>query len=138
MAVTRTLYQLAHIVIVVAYTLFCVAVLGIEHPIARLVAAIATVLPVLWAVWVLALARVPAETMAERLREATTLPTAGARYRQITDELLAMSQDARHLVQLASEVEDGRLSPEAGFRRRGEIEHDMKRRVERITELATP
>ncbi|NIR45995.1 MAG: hypothetical protein GWN99_16335 [Gemmatimonadetes bacterium] len=138
MAVTRTLFQLAHIVIVVAYTLFCVAVLGIEHPIVRLVASIASALPVLWAVWVVALARVPAETIRERVKEATRFDTGGHAYRQATDELVALTRDTGELLRLSDEVRDGRMSPDSGFRRRSEIDRQMKRRVERINELTRP
>jgi hypothetical protein len=137
MAVTRKRYQLAHITIVVAYTFFCVTVLGIEHPIVRFLAALVSALPVLWAVWVLAVARVPAETMGERIREALRYPTASARYRGITEELLLMAGEASQLLQVASEVGAGRMSPDAGFRRQGEIEGGMKRRVEKIGELAS-
>lgn len=138
MAVTRTLFQLAHIVIVVAYTLFCVAVLGIEHPIYRLVASIFSALPVLWAVWVLALARVPAETIRERLSEAARVDTGGLAYRRAADELLSLSRDARELIRLTGDVQAGRMSADAGFRRRSDIEREMKRRVERISELTRP
>jgi hypothetical protein len=137
MAVTRTLYQLAHITIVVAYTFFCVTVLGIEHPIVRFVASLLSGLPVLWAIWVLAVARVPAETMGERIREALRHSTASARYRQITEELLLMVGEAKELLQVATDVGAGRMSPEAGFRRQNEIEGWMKRRVEKIGELAS-
>lgn len=137
MAITRSRYQLAHITIVVAYTFFCVTVLGIEHPIARFVASLVSALPVLWAVWVLAVARVPAETMGERIREALRHPTASARYRQITEELLLMAREAKELLQVATDVGAGRMSPDAGFRRQNEIEGWMKRRVEKIGELAS-
>lgn len=135
MAVTRRLYQTAHITIVVAYTAFCVSVLGIEHPIFRLLAALISGTPVLWAIWVLALSRVPAETITERLREALSLPTASGTYQRVSEELAAMAREAKELMSLAGEVEAGRMSPEAGFHRRHQIEQGMKRRVERIGDV---
>lgn len=137
MAMSRAFHQLAHIVIVVAYTVFCVSVLGIEHPVLRLVVAILSGLPMLWAVWTLAVARLPAETMRERLREAFRLPTYAAGYREVTDEVLAISRQARQLLLLSADVRAGRMSAEAAFRRANEIERAMQRNVERIGELAT-
>jgi len=136
MAVTRARYQTAHIIILIAYTLFSVTVLGVEHPIVRFVVSITTGLPILWAVWVLGYARVPAETMTERLREELTHRTAGSRYRRISAELLNMSQEAKELDRVATEMEAGRLSREAGFGRVNEIEEQMRRRVETIGGLA--
>jgi len=136
MAISRAVHQLSHIVIVVAYTVFCVAVLGVEQPILRMVVAIVSGLPMLWAVWTLALARLPAETMRERLREAFRIPTTSAQYREVTDEVLAISRDARALLQLSAAARSGQVTAEAAFRRANQIEMDMKRRVERIGELA--
>ena len=136
MAVTRARYQTAHIAIVIAYTLFCVTVLGVEHPIVRFVGSIGTGLPILWAVWVLGYARVPAETMMERLREELTHRTADSRYRRISAELLAMSQEAKELDRVATEMEAGRLSRETGFGRLNQIEQQMRRRVETMGDVA--
>ncbi len=136
MAITRVRYQTAHIAIVIAYALFCVTVLGVEHPIVRLVGSIGTALPILWAVWVLGYARVPAETMRERLREELTHRTADSRYRRISAELLAMSQEAKELDRVATEMEAGRLSREAGFGRLNQIEQQMRRRVDTMGDVA--
>ncbi len=135
MPITRTSYQLAHITIVVAYTIFCVVVLGVEHPIIRMVAAIAAAIPVLWAIWTVAAARVPPETMSERLREELKHDPLSPRYRTLTDELLAIVREARNLDRLGAELEKGELSREAALRRLGQIENRMKRRVERMGEL---
>ena len=136
MAVTRAQYQTAHITIVIGFTLFSVTVLGVEHPIVRFVASIAMGLPILWAVLVLGYARVPAETMKERLREELTHRTAGSRYRRISAELLNMSQEAKELDRVATEMEAGRLSRKAGFGRLNQIEQQMRGRVETIGGLA--
>ncbi len=136
MAVSRARYQFAHITIVVAYTFFCVAVLGLEQPITRFVAAAVAALPIVWAVWTLATARIPAATLTERVREALKRRSEGHAYRRVGDELEAMAEDAQQLIQVSSQVRAGRLAPDVGFRRRGALERNMKRRVESIVEAA--
>jgi hypothetical protein len=113
-------------------------VLGIEHPIVRFIASIVTALPVLWAVWVLALARIPAETIRERLMESVRVDTGNFGYRRAADELVSLSRDVQELVRVTADVKAGRMSADSGFRRRSEIDRQMKRRVEKISELTRP
>ena len=136
MAVQRSSYQLAHIMIVIAYTLFCVSVLGIAHPIYRLLAAIGTALPVLWAVWIVAHALIPPETLDERLKEEIHHSTAGPRYRHMTREVVALSRSAKDLDHVSSAVASGQVSREAAFHRVRQIQLQMQRRVEKIADLA--
>lgn len=136
MAVTRVRYQFAHITIVIAYTFFCVAVLGLENPITRFVAAVIAALPIIWAVWTLATARIPAATLTERVREALKRRTEGHPYRRIGDELEAMAGEAQRLLQVTAQVRAGVLAPDVGFQRRGTLEKRMKRHVENIVEAA--
>ena len=136
MAVKGTSYQIAHITIVISYTLFCVAVLGVEHPIFRMVASIAAATPIVWAIWVVANAHIPAETMKERLLEEMRNRSTGARYRKFTDVMLAMADSARELDRLAQEREDGNLEPAVAFQQINRVLRTMQRSVERLGDLA--
>lgn len=136
MAVSRRSYQTAHLSIVIAWTLFSAAVLGIEQPVVRFAAATVAGLPILWALWTLALARVPAETMEERLREELRHRTTNGRYVRLTDELIALSRVAREMDRVADRVAGGDLVRDEAYRQLDRIEHRMKQRVEAMVELA--
>lgn len=137
MAVTERLYQTAHIVIVIAYTLFCAAVLGIEHPILRFVASIGAAIPVLWGVWVMSYARIPVETIAERVEEELRHETTHPRYLRLRSELVAISRDARELDRVAAALDAGQVDRDSGFRELNQIERRMKRRVEAMRQTVS-
>ena len=136
MAVTQALYQTAHLAIVIFYTLFCAAVLGLEHPIRRFVASLAALVPVVWGVWLLSYARVPVATLEERVKEEMSHQTTGPRYQRLTAEMVALCREAREMDRVSSEISAGSIDPDEGYRRLGRIEHRMKQRIESMGEVA--
>lgn len=136
MAVHRALYQSAHLAIVIFYTLFCAAVLGLDHPIHRFVAALLSAVPVIWGVWVLSFARVPVETIAERVEEELEHETTNPRYLRLRGEIVALSRDVREMDRIAAAAASGAMAREEAFRELNRIERRMKQRVERMREVA--